>query len=95
MKIKMITVRIFVKILIWKLVINTGRMIYGHGDDHYNFSHIRMNFSSNVNPAGINSGLQAYLKNRIEKLDTYPEPLAETLAARIEQRKGLPHCSFI
>lgn len=65
-------------------------MIYGHGDDHYHFPNIRVNFSSNVNPAGINSGLQAYLKNCIEKLDTYPEPLAETLAARIEQQKGLP-----
>ncbi len=70
-------------------------MIYGHGDDYFNFNGIRANFSSNVNPSGINSGLQAYMKACIEKLNVYPEPLAETLAALIEQRKGLPEGSVL
>ncbi len=70
-------------------------MIYGHGDDRYNFPDIRMNFSSNVNPAGINCGLQAHLKSRIENLNTYPEPLAETLTVRIGERKGFPQGSVL
>ena len=70
-------------------------MIYGHGDDYYNYTGIRANFSSNVNPSGINSGLQTYLKACIEKLNAYPEPLAESLASLIEQRKGLPKGSVL
>ncbi|MCG6190294.1 threonine-phosphate decarboxylase [Maribellus maritimus] len=64
-------------------------MIHGHGDDTYNFKTIRINFSSNVNPQGINPGLQEHLKSCINKLDAYPEPLAENLARRIEQQKNL------
>ena len=64
-------------------------MIHGHGDDTYNFKNIRINFSSNVNPQGINPGLQEHLKSCINKLDAYPEPLAENLARRIEQQKNL------
>ncbi|PIF06578.1 MAG: aminotransferase class I/II [Draconibacterium sp.] len=64
-------------------------MIYGHGDDIYNYKNIRINFSSNVNPQGINTGLQEHLKSCIARLNAYPEPLAENLARRIEQQKGL------
>jgi len=64
-------------------------MIHGHGDDTYNFKSIRINFSSNVNPQGINLGLQEHLKSCINKLNAYPEPLAENLARRIEQQKKL------
>ena len=64
-------------------------MIHGHGDDTYNFKNIRVNFSSNVNPQGINQGLREHLKSCISKLDAYPEPLAENLACCIEQKKGL------
>ena len=64
-------------------------MIHGHGDDTFKFKNIRTNFSSNVNPYGINSGLQEHLKSCISKLNAYPEPLAESLAHRIEQQKNL------
>lgn len=70
-------------------------MIYGHGDDSYNFPGIRINFSSNVNPYGISKGLQVHLKSCVEKLNIYPEPLSENLAARIEQQKGLPAGSVL
>ncbi len=70
-------------------------MIHGHGDDTYNFKTIRMNFSSNVNPQGINPGLQAHLKSCINKLDVYPEPLAENLATRIERKKGFASGSVL
>lgn len=70
-------------------------MIHGHGDDKYQFEDIRYNFSSNVNPLGINSGLQEHLKSCIEKLGAYPEPLAENLATQIEQTNNLLHGSVL
>lgn len=70
-------------------------MIHGHGDDTYNFPQTRINFSSNVNPQGVNPGLQAHLKSCVEKLDAYPEPLAENLAVQIGQQKGLPAGSVL
>lgn len=65
-------------------------MIHGHGDDTYKFENIRINFSSNVNAQGINAGLQQHLKSCIQNLDSYPEPLAENLARRIEEEKNMP-----
>lgn len=64
-------------------------MIYGHGDDSYNFDDIRINFSSNVNPLGINEGLKAHLNSCLNRLGSYPEPLANCLARTIEQQKEL------
>lgn len=65
-------------------------MIYGHGDDSFNYADIRLNFSSNVSPYGINYQLLAHLKKSAENLNAYPEPLANTLATRIENQNGFP-----
>jgi threonine-phosphate decarboxylase len=70
-------------------------MIHGHGDDGHLFPHIRINFSSNVNPYGLNKGLQRHLNDCMDKLTTYPEPMATSLAETIETQKGLPAGSVL
>ncbi|MGQ1947843.1 aminotransferase class I/II-fold pyridoxal phosphate-dependent enzyme [Geofilum sp. OHC36d9] len=70
-------------------------MIHGHGDDRHLFPLIRINFSSNVNPYGLNEGLQSHLNRCIGKLTTYPDPMAESLAKTIEMQKGLPAGSVL
>lgn len=54
-------------------------MIYGHGDDIYNYPDIKVNFSSNVNPAGIYAGLIEHLTEKLYSIKAYPEPMAENL----------------
>ncbi|PWD98418.1 aminotransferase class I/II-fold pyridoxal phosphate-dependent enzyme [Marinilabilia rubra] len=65
-------------------------MIKGHGDDIYDFPDIRINFSSNVIPSGLNSALKEYLCLQMKCIERYPEPLGESLASRIEDVKQLP-----
>ena len=49
-------------------------MINGHGDDLYNYSNIKINFSSNVYSHVDHSGLYAHLSGVMENIMTYPEP---------------------
>lgn len=70
-------------------------MINGHGDDIFNFPDIRMNFSSNVSPAGINPQLQGHLCSSLTIIERYPEPLAESLAELIEGKNQLPNGSVL
>jgi threonine-phosphate decarboxylase len=70
-------------------------MINGHGDDIFNFPDIRMNFSSNVSPAGINPQLQGHLCSCLNSIERYPEPLAESLALLIEGKNQLPNGSVL
>jgi len=70
-------------------------MIHGHGDDTYQFDNIQYNFSSNVNPLGINTGLKEHLKNCIDLLNAYPDPEAQNLAKSIERNKELPSGSVL
>ncbi len=70
-------------------------MINGHGDDIFNFPDIRINFSSNVSPAGINPLLQEHLCSCIHNIERYPEPLAESLAQKIERKNRLPNGSLL
>jgi threonine-phosphate decarboxylase len=70
-------------------------MITGHGDDRYKYPDIQLNFSSNVNPAGTNKELVEHLKNCLPDIQCYPDPLAGTLARRIEEKRNLPEGSVL
>ncbi|MGV8139003.1 MAG: threonine-phosphate decarboxylase [Mangrovibacterium sp.] len=70
-------------------------MITGHGDDRYQYPDIRINFSSNVNPNGINSHLTDHLKDCMTGIGSYPEPLAQHVAERIGQKRNLPEGSVL
>lgn len=65
-------------------------MIYGHGDDIYKYKDIRINFSSNVRPGGMDSGLKTHLQNCLDNSMSYPEPRAKELELLIEQKNNLP-----
>jgi len=70
-------------------------MIYGHGDDHYKYDNISINFSSNVCPGGMNLGLKSYLINCLEDSCSYPEPRAKELEQLIEWENQLPQGSVL
>ncbi|MCR4765496.1 MAG: aminotransferase class I/II-fold pyridoxal phosphate-dependent enzyme [Bacteroidaceae bacterium] len=59
-------------------------MIEGHGDDSYHFQHeIVINFSSNIYAHANLKGLYAYLHDRMEVINSYPEPEAFSLEAEL------------
>lgn len=70
-------------------------MITGHGDDRYRYPGIRINFSSNVNPCGIDRQLVKHLQDCMTGIGSYPEPLAQSLARRIGQKRNLPEGSVL
>lgn len=65
-------------------------MLEGHGDDGYRFKgNIQADFSTNVWYGGEPAGLKDYLFHRWEKVNRYPEVLAESLAERIANHHRL------
>ena len=60
-------------------------MIKGHGDDIYEHDTLRCNFSSNISPLIDNSELFNYLSTRLEIINHYPEPSAQSLEERIAE----------
>jgi threonine-phosphate decarboxylase len=70
-------------------------MIEGHGDDIFRYPGIRTNFSSNVNPSGISMQLREHLVQCLDKIGSYPHPLAERLVDLIEGKEALPHGSVL
>lgn len=64
-------------------------MIYGHGDDTFRYPDIRTNFSSNIYGHADLSALKAYLATRLDVIQNYPEPAADSLAALIAQHHGI------
>jgi threonine-phosphate decarboxylase len=70
-------------------------MIKGHGDDIYDYKDIKANFSSNINPSGIGPELLLHLKNRINCIATYPQPLAEKLRELISESRDIPGKSLL
>lgn len=64
-------------------------MIYGHGDDAFSFQDIRTNFSSNIYGHADLSALNTYLATRLDVIQNYPEPAADSLAAIIAQHHGI------
>ena len=65
-------------------------MLYGHGDDLYQFgANIKINFSSNIYGKTNLSGLYRHLAQRIACLAAYPEPVPATLEALLAADCGL------
>lgn len=65
-------------------------MLNGHGDDIYNYSGIRMNFSSNIYPhAYYLQLLEEHLCAHIRSIRSYPEPSPRSLEAMIAEKHGI------
>jgi threonine-phosphate decarboxylase len=59
-------------------------MIYGHGDDIFNFTTaIRYNFSTNIRQDIDLAPLYDFLRSNIHAVSSYPEPLGDSLAGVI------------
>lgn len=54
-------------------------MIQGHGDDTYQYTDIRINFSSNIYTHADLSALKRHLQNHLDVISSYPEPQPFTL----------------
>lgn len=65
-------------------------MISGHGDDLYQYDHVRMNFSSNICQHADLQALKAHLALCLDLIGNYPEPEAWSLERLIAQREGVP-----
>ena len=62
-------------------------MIEGHGDDSYRYGRkIEINFSSNIYSHADMSGLQAFLRERMEVIGSYPEPEAFSLETTLAKK---------
>ena len=65
-------------------------MIYGHGDDTYSYSGIRMNFSTCINSYADLTPLVRHLSERLEQaIRTYPEPQPFTLERTLATHLGV------
>ena len=64
-------------------------MINGHGDDIYQYSGIRCNFSSNISPLIDTSPLLRHLAERLTLINHYPEPDAYSLEVLIAAKHGI------
>lgn len=64
-------------------------MIKGHGDDLYQYSGIKMNFSSNIYTGTDLSALYSHLSTCMEVVSSYPEPLATSLERMIAHECGI------
>ena len=64
-------------------------MINGHGDDIYQYSGIRCNFSSNISPLIDTSPLRQHLAERLTLINHYPEPDAYSLEVLIAAKHGI------
>lgn len=62
-------------------------MLFGHGDDFYNFQdEVKINFSSNVWHGANLDKLREHLYSQFDKLTRYPEPDAATLKRLLARR---------
>ena len=64
-------------------------MIEGHGDDLYQYSGIKMNFSSNIYTGTDLSALYSHLSTCMQVVCSYPEPSAISLEQMIAQDCGI------
>ena len=66
-------------------------MLTGHGDDAYRYERdIIADFSTNVWHGGAPAGLKAYLFENIDRIERYPQVLAENLTLKIGNHHELP-----
>lgn len=65
-------------------------MIYGHGDDLYQYGdQVKMNFSSNIFTHANLSQLKMHLAMRLDIIGSYPEPEPLTLERLLAEQMGL------
>ncbi len=64
-------------------------MIEGHGDDIYQYQHLRCNFSSNVSPFIDTQALRDFLATRLQVVEHYPEPRARMLESLLAKEHGI------
>lgn len=65
-------------------------MIYGHGDDLYQYGNqVKMNFSSNIFTHANLSQLKMHLAMRLDIIGSYPEPEPLTLERLLAEQMGL------
>ena len=55
----------------------------GHGDDLHCYEGIRVNFSSNVTSLTLPTALREHLRSEVDRIGSYPEPTASSLAAAL------------
>lgn len=71
-------------------------MIYGHGDDLYNFNKsITANFSSNVWPGGPDARVYEAMQRSVALAKNYPEPNADTIRHQLAERYSLSQDNFL
>ena len=71
-------------------------MIKGHGDDSYQYEHIKIDFSSNICAHADHQFLMNHLMIRPELISHYPEPEAWSLERLIAEREGIdPACVIV
>ena len=64
-------------------------MLQGHGDDKHNYPEIRSNFSSNIYPHAELTGLKNHLREKMDMIDSYPEPEPHSLETAIASKFGI------
>ena len=65
-------------------------MIYGHGDDIYQYGNqVKMNFSSNIFTHADLSQLKMHLAMRLDVIGSYPEPEPITLERLLAEKLGI------
>ena len=64
-------------------------MIYGHGDDTFQFQQIRMNFSSNICSQADLTPLKTHLAHCLDAIQNYPDPAADSLAQLLAEHHGI------
>ena len=65
-------------------------MIYGHGDDLYQYgSQVKMNFSSNIFTHPDLTSLKQHLSAHLDVISSYPEPEPVTLERLLAEKLGL------
>ncbi len=63
-------------------------MIYGHGDDRYQYDiDFKANFSSNIWYQKTSNELLLHLQKQLSTITNYPNPNADTLAEKIANRR--------
>lgn len=71
-------------------------MIYGHGNDTYNYeTEITADFSSNVAKPNTSERLLQYLQKKIRTINSYPDPIALQLRKAIARYHQLPDFNII
>jgi threonine-phosphate decarboxylase len=71
-------------------------MLAGHGDDGYKHERpLIADFSTNVWYGGAPDGLKAYVFDRWDKIEQYPEVTAESLSNKIAKTYDLPEDSIL